>query len=161
MGQINEGLMRLILLCMAAAVAEHLMPEGAPRRIGRMACALVLLCALFSPVGEPDLDAFPSGQLWPGNGEQVRQLERQQAQAAKNIIEQVYAAYILDKASRLGCSCQVESIELFLQDGLLLPVRVELGGDLLPEQEQQLCRLLAEELGLKEENIGITKEGGP
>ena len=157
--QLQSALARLILLCMAAAVAENLMPEGAPRRVGRMACALVLLCAVLSPLGELDLETVAGAAVWQEEIlQQTQQLEYRQSMAAKPIIEQAYAAYIQDKAAQLGCPCQAVFVELVLQDGLFLPSGVELRGTLSRQQEQHLSAVLAEELGLPPGKVYVTKE---
>ena len=66
----------------------------------------------------------------------------------KTIIEERYAAYIVDKAAGLGLSCAVRVTCEPDGEGLWMPVRAELTGAAAPEARAELAALLEAELGL-------------
>ena len=68
------------------------------------------------------------------------------------------AAYIVDKAAQLGlrCTLRVECRET--EEGLYLPLRAEVRGPLSDSDQTLLIRLIAEDLGIPEEEITIDKE---
>ena len=160
MGAVRGWLMAVISVSLLCAIAGALMPQGAVRRVGRLVCGLVLLAAILCPLagldveaGQRWLDGYLSGIDW----EEARLREEINSQM-KPIIEQEYAAYIVDKAAQLGldCSAQVECRES--EEGLYLPGRAEVRGNLSEEDRAQLLRMISEDLGIPAAQITIDKE---
>ena len=149
-GAVRSWLLAVISVSLLCAVAGALMPQGGVKRVGRLVCGLVLLAAVLSPLTELDVEA---GQRWLASfmadvsGQEAELRETVNSQM-KTIIEQKYAAYIVDKATRLGltCSARVECRET--EEGLYLPVRAEVTGSWTVGAQDRLSQVLSEDLGI-------------
>lgn len=150
MAAVRGWLLALIAVSLVCALAEAMMPKGAVKRAGRLVCGLVLLAAILSPVREADVRG---GERWledylAGLEEREGELEEEVNSRMKVIIEQEYAAYIVDKAAELGlvCSAQVECRRT--EEGIYLPDRAEVAGSLSESGRAELTRIIAEDLGI-------------
>lgn len=150
MGAVRSWLLAVISVSLLCAVAGALMPQGAVKRVGRLVCGLVLLAAILSPLAELDVEA---GQRWLNSyldSVDLRETELRETvnSQLKIIIEQKYAAYIVDKAAQLGlsCSARVECRET--EEGLYLPIRAEVTGSWTVSAQGRLSQILSEELGI-------------
>ena len=148
MDHVRGWLLTLIALCLLCALAEALMPRGPVKGAGRLVCGLALLCALLSPLPGLRLEA---GQDWledyfRGLEEQEAALEEQVNTGTKGIIEEKYAAYIVDKAEQEGIVCAVRVTCGTGADGLLVPSLVELAGDFTDQDQSRLTGIITEEL---------------
>jgi len=150
MGAVRSWLLAVISVSLLCAVAGALMPQGAVKRVGRLVCGLVLLAAILSPLAGLDVEA---GQEWLDS--YLYDMEHREAELKetvnsqlKTIIEEEYAAYIVDKAAQLGadCSARVECEES--AEGLYLPVRAEITGATTVSVQSKLIRAIEEELGI-------------
>ena len=142
--------MAVIAVSLLCAVADALMPAGAVRRVGKLVCGLVLLGAVLSPVAGLDVE---SGRQWlDGYLTSVRNREAELTETVesqmKGIIEQEYAAYIVDKAAQLGLTCTVRVTCRTEEDGLCLPCRVEVSGLSGREEQEQLSQVIRQDLGV-------------
>lgn len=150
MGQIKDWLVAVISVSVLTAAADSLMPPGGVKKVGKLVCALVLLCVLLRPLAA--LRGLDLAGYLEGYGEELRQreaqLEQQGEQAGKAVIEDYCAAYILDKAEQLGVSCRVEVDCVLSEEGLCLPVRARLWGKFEPAVQSRLTELLERELGI-------------
>lgn len=162
MGAVRSWLLALIAVSLVCALADALMPKGAVRRVGKLVCGLALTLAILAPLARLDLDG---GGRWledylTGLAQREAELEQAVDSQMKIIIEQDYAAYIVDKAAQLGavCSAQVDCRE---EDGLYLPDRVEIGGALPPKLRTGLVQALIQDLGVSEEQIKFGEEEVP
>ena len=123
------------------------------RRYGAaVACGLVLAVAALSPVVRLDLGA---GERWleeyfAGLDSREEALREQVDRGIRPIIEEEYAAYIVDKAAQQGLSCSVRVTCEAGEDGLYLPVRVEVAGVRSQGERAAVAGILAE-LGVPEE----------
>ena len=160
MGAVGRWLTAVISVSLLCAMAGALMPQGAVKQVGRLVCGLVLLAAILSPLRELDVDA---GRRWldsylDSTGQWEAALKETVNRQMKTIIEEEYAAYIVDKAAQLGlrCTLRVECRET--EEGLYLPLRAEVCGPLSDSDQTLLIRLIAEDLGIPEEEITIDKE---
>ena len=143
----RQWLLGVLSVCLVCALADALMPKGGVKRVGQLVCGLVMALAILAPAADFDL---AGGQRWledylAGVGRREDELEEQVNMGMKTIIEERYAAYIVDKAAGLGLSCCEPDGE-----GLWLPVRAELTGAAAPEARAELAALLEAELGLTE-----------
>ena len=153
MGAVRSWLLAVIAVSLLCAVAEALMPSGAVKRVGRLVCGLVLVGAILSPAARLDVDG---GRRWLERylfSVQAREaeLEHEVNGQMKIIIEQEYAAYILDKAAQLGLDCTVRVECGLSEEGLYLPVRTEVAGPMTAEVQGRLIRTIAEDLGVPPE----------
>ena len=148
----RQWLLGVLSVCLVCALADALMPKGGVKRVGQLVCGLVIALAILAPAADFDL---AGGQRWledylAGVGRREDELEEQVNMGMKTIIEERYAAYIVDKAAGLGLSCAVQVTCEPDGEGLWLPVRAELTGAASPEARAELAALLEAELGLTE-----------
>ena len=100
-------LVAVLMLSVFAALADSLMPTGAVKQVGKLACGLALLCGMISPLISLDLE---SGCSWVEEqlnrwDEETGMLKQEAEEISKPIIEGAYAAYIVDKAAEQGIIC--------------------------------------------------------
>ena len=160
MDGLRTWLLSLMFAAVLCAIARALMPAGPVKRAGGLICGLVMALAILAPAADFDL---AGGQRWledylAGVGRRENELEEQVNMGMKTIIEERYAAYIVDKAAGLGLSCAVRVTCEPDGEGLWLPVRAELTGAAAPEARAELAALLEAELGLTE--LAWTAEEG-
>lgn len=163
MGAVGRWLAAVIAVSLLCAVADALMPQGAVKRVGRLVCGLVLLGAVLSPLVGLDIEA---GQQWLNEClsplQCQEELEVTVNSQMKIIIEQEYAAYIVDKAAELGVTCEAWVECRRSEDGLYLPCRTEVAGPMTDHVRTQLAQMIEEDLGVpKSEQITIDKEEMP
>lgn len=153
MGAVRSWLMAVIAVSLLCAVADALMPRGAVRRAGKLVCGLVLLGAVLSPIAGLDVE---SGQRWLDGylasiQNRESELEETVESQMKGIIEQQYAAYIVDKAAELGLTCTARVDCKLSEDGLYLPVRTEVAGLKTAGGQKELIRVIETDLGVPAE----------
>ena len=150
MGAVRSWLLAVIAASLLCAVAGALMPPGPVKRVGRLVCGLVLIGAMLSPLRLLDLEG---GQRWLEGylaSVQSREAELEETvnSQIKVIIEQKYAAYIVDKAAQLGLACRARVKCALSEDGLYLPVRTEVDGSMTADVQGKLIRVIESELGV-------------
>ena len=135
---------------MLAALADSLMPKGAVRQVGRLACGLVLLWAALRPVLDAQTDKWL--ERMQEIGQQTRQqqllLEEERAAMLKTLIERESAAYIVDKAAGQGIVCRAEVTCAAEEGGLWVPWSVRISGTLAPDRQERLIQLVEAELNI-------------
>ena len=163
MALVREWLLGVTAAAILAALAGSLMPPGAVRQVGKLACGLLLVWAMLRPllsaggtegISLPDLSGL----------EQEEQLLRQQtAQSLKAVIESRCAAYIADKAAQLGTLCQVEVECRAGEDGVFLPDQARLYGSFSDAQQSRLTEWIQTDLGIPPERQSyfIVEEESP
>lgn len=161
---VRSWLLALIAVSLLCAVAEALMPPGAVKRVGRLVCGLVLMGAVLSPAARLDIDG---GQRWLDSylssvRHRETELEETVNDQMKVIIEREYAAYILDKAAELGLECTAVRVECERsEDGLYLPARTEVTGLQTARAQEQLIRIIREDLGVPAQRQFYAEEEMP
>lgn len=163
MAALKDWLMTVIAVSVLCAAADSLMPEGGVKKVGRLACALCVLCVMLSPL------AAARGQnltQWMENyehelNEMRAQLEDQTGQTQKSVIEEACAAYVSDKAAQLGVQCRVEVDCVRHEEGLWLPQSIRLWGNFDDVNQSRMTELLEQQLGVSvdEQSYYGTKEG--
>ena len=140
---IRNWLIGITCAAMITALAESLTPSGAVRKIGRMTGGLMLLIAILQPVLALDTTALTRSltQYKLDLSAYSTELEEQNAELMKGIIEEQSAAYISDKAAALDLSCQV-FVEAEGEDGWPVPQTVTVVGALTEEQKKTLTRII-------------------
>ena len=162
MAGLRSWLLALVAASLICALADALMPKGAVKRVGRLVCGLVLPSAILSPLAGLDVE---SGQSWlerhlASVEFQRAALEEEVNGQMKVIIEQEYAAYIVDKAAQLGAACSART-ECRRDGGLYLPQRVEVTGAVPPPLQAELVQIIVRDLGVPEEQIDFSEEEAP
>ena len=163
MGAVGHWLRAIIAVSLLCAVADALMPRGGVKRVGRLVCALVLIGAILSPIASLDVS---EGRRWLDSylssvRSREAELEETVNSQMKVIIEQEYAAYILDKAAQLGLDCDVRVECGLSEDGLYLPVRTEVAGLSTAGEQEQLIRVIEQDLGVPAERQFYAEEEIP
>ncbi|MBE6973624.1 MAG: hypothetical protein E7440_07100 [Ruminococcaceae bacterium] len=150
---VRQWLTGVICAALIAALADGLMPKGAVRQVGKLVCALVLLCALLRPVLTVDIPDMSKGL-----GATAKQVEQHRAQLEQNsgnmlktLIERQSAAYIVDKAVRIGLDCQVRVMCEEGEGGIWLPRSVSITGILDERQQAELTAAIQKEFGIAPE----------
>lgn len=162
MAGLRSWLLALVAASLICALADALIPKGAVKRVGRLVCGLVLASAILSPLAGLDVE---SGQSWlerhlASVEFQRAELEEEVNGQMKVIIEQEYAAYIVDKAAQLGAACSART-ECRRDGGLYLPQRVEVTGAVPPPLQAELVQIIVRDLGVPEEQIDFSEEEAP
>ncbi len=159
----RDWLLSVISAAVLCSAAEALMPSGAVKQVGKLVCGLVLLCAVVSPAVSADLEG---GQKWLEDyvsslERRKGELEDQAGEARKGIIEEKYAAYIVDKARELGFSCSVR-VTCREEEGIFLPDAVRVAGALGEQEKESLSRIVSQDLGVPVERQSyVNREGQP
>ncbi|HIT31348.1 MAG TPA: stage III sporulation protein AF [Candidatus Enterenecus stercoripullorum] len=150
---IRQWLLGMACAAMAAALAQSLAPEGGPKRICRLAGALVLLLAAVSPLLKLDEGVLSrlAEDYQVTMGGYTDALEEENNLLYQSIIERQTAAYIVDKAEELGISCQAEVKYRYDQDGAPYPYEARLRGTWTQEQREGLEEMLEEDLDIPPE----------
>lgn len=155
---VRQWLLSMTCAALIAALADGLMPKGAVRQVGRLVCALMLLCVVLRPVLRVRIPS--AEQLMERMGQELaadrERLEQHGGDMLKTLIERESAAYIVDKAAALGSECEVRVECLLSEENLWLPYRAEVSGRLSREQRQRLTVQIQNELGISPERLIYT-----
>ena len=148
----SNWLIGVTAAAMLAAVARCLMPAGAVQQVGSLVCAMMMLWAVLSPLtplsGTVFRDFDFAGQI---QGQET-ELKQKSEQLMKTLIEQECGTYIVDKAEQMGARCQADVVCRMGEDGVWLPAKVCIAGDLTGQQRGELERIIEEELGIDREH---------
>ena len=158
----REWLLGVTAAAILAALAEGLMQEGGPKRVGRLVCGLVLLAAVFRPAAELTLPA--EGGLSGYSAQIEEQADRLRTDTndwMKLVIEEQCAAYVMDKAAELGITCQVRVTCTQEEAGVFLPWRCSVTGDLAQEEQEQLVREIQSDLDIPAQRQEYIREESP
>ena len=153
MDGLRTWLLSLMFAAVLCAMARALMPAGPVKRAGNLICGLVMLTAVLAPAARLSPGAAEAwmDQLSAGQTQREEELRQSLNEGMKRIIEQEFAAYIVDKAAEWGLTCTARVTCGETEDGLYLPVRTEVTGPLTQGDRARLTRLIREELGVPEE----------
>lgn len=155
-------LMRVIAAAILCTIAQDLSPKGSVKQVGRLVCAMVLLCVVLSPVKTLDMAA---GSQWLTNyratlADSRAALAEQGEEIQMAVIGEKYRAYIEDKGAQLGLNCQAQ-VDCREEGEIYVPDRVQVTGDLAQGDWDGLSRCLEEELGVPPERQEFREEGAP
>ena len=144
----KQWLMGVIAAAILCTIAQDLSPRGSVKQVGRLVCAMVLLCAVLSPIKMLDVAA---GGQWLTDyraalADSRAALAEQGEEIQMAVIAEKYRAYIESKGAQLGLKCQD---------------RVQVTGDLAQGDWDGLSRCLEEELGVPPERQSFREEGAP
>ena len=153
MDGLRTWLLSLMFAAVLCAIARALMPAGPVKRAGGLICGLVMLSAVLAPAVQLSSAAAEAWTAQWSEGQAQREEELRQGvnEEMKRIIEQEFAAYIVDKAAEFGLDCTAQVTCEAAEDGLCLPVRAEVTGPLSQADQDRLTQLLQEELGIPAE----------
>lgn len=148
MNNLRQWILKIVIISMLCAVAEELMPSGGVKRVGKLACGLVILWGLLMPMVQirEYLQEEWEGEYQLRLEQNTQELREQVEWQRKRIIENKYAAYIVDKAAELGVTCTVQVRCRQGEEGLYFPEHVKLTGLFSDVAQSQMTQLLEEEL---------------
>ena len=144
-------LMRVIAAAILCTIAQDLSPKGSVKQVGRLVCAMVLLCVVLSPVKTLDMAA---GSQWLTNYRATL------ADSRAALAEQGEEIQMADKGAQLGLNCQAQ-VDCREEGEIYVPDRVQVTGDLSQGDWDGLRRCLEEELGVPPERQEFREEGAP
>lgn len=151
---LRSWLIGVTAAAMIAAAAEYLTPEGCVKKIGKLAGGVLLLIAILQPVfslEDQDISGILSRYRIETDGYSAA-LEKENVRLMKTIIEEETAAYIQDKAERRDMACSVSVTCQLLEDGTPYPAAVTVYGELTAQQEQELRRVIEEDIAIGAED---------
>lgn len=139
MDLLRQWLIGITCAAMIVALAEGLMPPGAIRKIGKLTGGLVLLVVIVKPVAALDVTALSRSltEYKLDLSAYSMDLEKENRELMKTIIEEQSAAYISDKAEALGIQCQVY-VQASEEEDWPVPWTVTVIGSLDSEQRAAL-----------------------
>ena len=146
---LKEWIGALCACAMICAAALALTPSGRVRKVQRLVCSTVMLLALISPLCSIDIDVFARAQAQFRQLEQsmLQQTEETGKQLNRSIIEQQYAAYILDKAVAMGHAPKAASVTArWDEEGCWYPWEATIDGTV--ECRRQMAAVIEAELGI-------------
>ena len=160
MDGIRTWLLAIIAASILCALAERVMPPGPVKRVGGLTCGLVLLWTILTPVARPDLGA---GRAWLEDylaalEQRETELSDQVDQGRKVLIEQEYAAYIVDKAAEWELNCTAR-VKCRVEEGLYIPDETMVAGPFSDVEQSRLTQMIREDLGVPAERQTYSAEG--
>lgn len=154
---VKQWLLGITGAAILAALAEGIMPEGGIRQVGKLTCGLLLLAAVLKPLAGVTWSVVPEN--WFCDRVQLRSLQEETEIRMKQIIEEEFSAYSMDKARILGVSCEIRVSCQQEENGIFLPEQAQISG-ITGEQDQNVVAvMLSTELGLPQEAM-LFEEGG-
>lgn len=154
MDLIRTWLIGITAAAIAAALADSLAPEGAVKKIGKLAAGLLIMVAILQPLVGLDHETMASALAayrWEAAGYSDA-LEMENGRLMKTIIEEQTGAYIQDKAAALDAVCTAEVTCQTDEAGSLYPASVVIYGELDREQTEALRRIIEGDLAIPAEN---------
>ncbi len=156
MSLIRAWLLQVAAAALVVAVAQALTPEGAIKKIVRLAGGMVLLLAVVRPVLGLEGGSLPALTFPAEAAETVSGGE----EVLKTLIAQEAGAYIVDKGSSLGCL--ITGVEVTAAEdgsGWPVPWSVRLTGTWTEEQKRALTREVETGLGIPPDRQSYREEG--
>lgn len=149
---IRQWLLGLTCAALVIAMAESLTPSGAVRKIGRLTGGLVLLVAMLRPLFSLDEGAMTRAltEYQLSLSSYSQELEQEDWNLMKGIIEERSGAYIQDKAEHMGIDCQVV-VEAEEGGDWPVPQYVTVFGVLTQEQQAELSRTIEADFAIPAE----------
>ena len=152
MEQIGQYLLSVTAVCFLLSLVQSVLPNGVGKRTVTMTGGLLLILAVLSPAAKPDAMSF--AQILSRTRMEMEEMrtgiavENRALLAA--IIKEKTEAYVCDKAVGLGVEV---TVQVTLQDeaGYPYPCHVVLAGRIAPAEQQQLSRMITEDLGIPPE----------
>lgn len=158
---LRQWLLGVTCAAMLTALAQRLAPSGGAGRVVRLAGGLVLMLAVLSPLLRLDSGALTRALTrYRLEVEDYREeLESDNLERMKDIIEEQSAAYIQDKAARMGISCTVE-VSASGTGEWPVPELVTVTGPLTGEQQRELTEQIELDFAIPAERQYYESGGG-
>ena len=151
---VRAWLIGITAAALIVALADCLAPDGAIKKISKLAGGLIMLIAIIQPIAKLDYETL-SGVLTDyhiQNEVGGSDLEVENQRLMKIIIEENTAAYIQDKAHEMGASCRAEVQCGTNESGHIYPVSVAVYGNLTDKQQNDIGRMIEGDLAVPVSN---------
>ena len=157
----RQWLLSITCAALVIAMAESLTPSGTIRRIGRLTGGLVLLLAMLEPLLTLDQGALTQAltEYRLSLDGYAQELEQEDRDLMKDIIEERSAAYIQDKAACMDIDCQV-TVTAGEEGDWPVPESVTVFGGLSEEQQSRLTRSIEADFAIPAERQYYEGGGG-
>lgn len=151
---LREWLLGLIAVSFLTAAAQAVMPDGAVKQVGRLACGLMLFLALVRPLLGMDYGSLSQAVRDCQEELSARQetLEETGKELTGDIIAGETDAYIQHMTEELGLDCQI-TVEWIWEGETPTPVQAIVTGELSDGDRAALNEALVRDLGLEREQI--------
>ena len=135
------------------AVAEAIMPRGTVKKVGKLTGGLILVLVLLQPLAHLNYqDLYDRVMSLPAGSLSRETLEEQAGIPLEEGIEAELAAYIAEKSAELGCPCTVRVDCVPDEEGVPIPMRVEITGPVTHDKKEALQSIIARDLGVGPES---------
>ena len=154
MDLIRTWLIGVTAAAIIAVLADSLAPEGAVKKIGKLAGGLLMVVAILQPLvglNYENMAAALAVYHLEADGYSAA-LETENERLIKIIIEEQTGAYIQDKAAELDAACTAEVTCRLNDAGSLYPASVVIYGELTQSQEDTLRKTIEGDLAIPSEN---------
>lgn len=154
MDLIRNWLIGITASAMVAALADSVVPDGSIKKYVKLTGGLLIMLTVLQPLGSLDysdvseilLDYRIQSEAYSAG------LETENVQLIKNIIAEDVAAYIQDKATELGITCEAAVTCVLNEEEMPYPASVIIYGELEEGQIQTLCGIIEGDLAIAVED---------
>lgn len=150
----QNALRTLVGLSFFSGTVLWLCPESGARRALKLLCTAVLAAAVLSPIREIDYDllSLEQARFSSAEAEITSRAAQTQESLTKLLLMENCESYITDRGRELGLTMQAVAAELRQNEGgEWLPWSAEITAEGDEKQIQELCKLIANELGIPAE----------
>lgn len=154
--------MSVVAVGLLVSLCQGLSPGGKAQKVSRFCGGLVLFLAVITPITQWNLAG--KLQAFQDYCASLTQPAEEVAQAGNSVLEeqvcQQAQSYIQAQAAELGAEVTV-SVSCTAQNGIPVPNRVSVTGELSQTQQQRLSQCIADGFGLSVEQIQYHTKGKP
>ena len=156
-GLLRDWVLSLAGAALLGAFALALTPEGRARRVVKLLAGVVMALALVSPLRELDLESYAASLAVSRDAEAAAadaRIRETNERLQRALIERECAAYISDRAARLGLRLESASVTAKWGDALCwYPYEARLRADTDAFARRALADSIAAELGIPPERL--------
>lgn len=153
MSALHRYLLSVVVAAMITSIVLHIKkPQSTYYGILRLLCGMFLSITVLNPFIKLRIeDILVYRDFLSVDAQEAVSLGESIAQGQRNeIIKQRIETYILDEARLLGASLEIHVV--LDEENLGVPEEVELSGNIAPLAKLRLSKIIAEEIGIAEED---------
>ncbi len=150
----QNALRTLVGLSFFSGAVLWVCPEGGARRALKLLCTAVLAAAVLAPIREIDYDflSLEQARFSSAEAEITSRAAQTQESLKKLLLKENCESYIIDRGRELGLTIHTAAVELRQEEGgEWLPRSVDITADGDEIQREELCKLIADKLGIPAE----------
>ena len=150
----QNALRTLVGLSFFSGAVLWLCPEGGARRTLKLLCTAALAAAVLAPIREIDYDllSLEQARFSSAEAEITSRAAETKDSLTKMLLQKNCESYIADRGRELGLTIQTAAVELRQgESGEWLPWSADITADGDEIQQQELCKLIADALGIPAE----------